>query len=122
MSADEAVPGWLVAEVAEGVQRLLVLRLDGCPSADTVQAVALAWADALWLRAGRWSAQEDAPRLRQAFRALAAHATRWPAPAQLWEHLPPRPEPLRLDPPPPTPQERERIRAMLQQARQKLVS
>lgn len=122
MSADEAVPGWLVAEVAEGVQRLLVLRLEGCPSADTVQAVALAWADALWLRAGRWSAQEDAPRLRQAFRALAAHATRWPAPADLWEHLPPRPEPPRLELPPPTPQERERIRAMLQQARQKLVS
>lgn len=122
MSASDAAPGWLVAEVAEGVQRLLVLRLEGCPSADTVQAVALAWADALWLRAGRWSVQEDAPRLRQAFRGLAAHATRWPAPAQLWEHLPPRPEPLRLDPPPPTPQERERIRAMLQQARQKLVS
>lgn len=122
MSASDAAPGWLVAEVAEGVQRLLVLRLEGCPPADTVQAVALAWADALWLRAGRWAVQEDAPRLRQAFRALAAHATRWPAPAQLWEHLPPRPEPPRLNPPPPTPQERERIRAMLQQARQKLVS
>lgn len=122
MSASDAAPGWLVAEVAEGVQRLLVLRLEGCPPADTVQAVALAWADALWLRSGRWSVQEDAPRLRQAFRALAAHATRWPAPAQLWEHLPPRPEPLRLNPPPPAPQERERIRAMLQQVRQKLVS
>lgn len=122
MSADEAVPGWLVAEVAEGVQRLLVLRLEGCPSADTVQAVALAWADALWLRAGRWSAQEDAPRLRQAFRVLAAHATRWPAPADLWQYLPSRPEPPRLERPPPTPEERARIRAMLQQARQKLVS
>ena len=121
MSADEAVPGWLVAEAAEGVQRLLVLRLEGCPSADTVQAVALARADAIWLRAGGWTAEHDAPRLRQAFRALAAHATRWPAPAQLWEHLPPRPEPLRLNPPPPTPEERERVRAMMQQARRKLV-
>lgn len=117
----EAVPGWLVAEVAEGVQRLLVLRLEGCPPADAVEAVALAWAEALLVR-GRWERQTDAPRIRQAFRSLAAHATRWPAPAQLWEHLPPRPEPPRLDPPPPTPQERARIRAMLQQVRQKLVS
>lgn len=122
MSADEAVPGWLVAEVAEGVQRLLVLRLEGCPSADTVQAVALAWADAIWLRAGCWTPEQDAPRLRRAFRSLAAHATRWPAPADLWQYLPSRPEPPRLEPPPPTPEERARIRAMLQQARQKLVS
>lgn len=122
MSASDAAPGWLVAEVAEGVQRLLVLRLEGYPSADTVQAVALAWADAIWIRAGCWTLEQDAPRLRQAFRALAAHATRWPAPAQLWEHLPPRPEPPRLERPLPTPQERERIRAMLQQVRQKLVS
>ena len=122
MSASDAAPGWLVAEVAEGVQRLLVMRLEGCPSVDTVQAVALAWADAIWLRAGRWTAEHDAPRLRQAFRALAAHATRWPAPADVWQYLSSRPEPLRLNPPPPTPQERERIRAMLQQVRQKLVS
>lgn len=120
MSADEAVPGWLVAEVAEGVQRLLVLRLEGCPSADTVQAVALAWADAIWIRAGRWTPEQDAPRLRQAFRALAAHATRWPAPAQLWEHLPSRPEPPRLERPPPTPEQRARVREMLQSLRMQL--
>ena len=77
MSASDAAPGWLVAEVAEGVQRLLVLRLDGCPPADTVQAVALAWADAIWLRAGRWTAEHDAPRLRHAMTAQsrAKHAS-----------------------------------------------
>lgn len=117
----DAAPGWLVAEVAEGIQRLLVLRLDGCPPADAVEAVALAWADALLVR-GRWEQQRDAPRLRQAFRSLAAHVQRWPAPAEVWLHLPPAPEPLRLNPPLSTPQERERIRAMLQQVRQKLVS
>lgn len=122
MSADEAVPGWLVAEVAEGVQRLLVLRLEGCPPADTVQAVALAWADAIWLRAGRWTPEQDAPRLRRAFRSLAAHATRWPAPADLWQYLPSRPEPPRLERPPPTPEEREKISVILKQLRQKLLS
>ena len=119
----EAAPGWLVAEVAEGIQRLLVLRLDGCPPADAVEAVALAWADALMVRGGAWREDLDAPRLREAFRRLAAHSTRWPAPAQLWEHLPKRPEPPKLQAPPtpPSDEERAKIRALLQQARQHLV-
>ena len=117
----EAAPGWLVAEVAEGIQRLLLLRLEGCPSVDAVEAVALAWADAVWVRAGRWTQAQDAPRLRQAFRSLAAHARRWPAPVEIWDHLPPRQEPRALEPPPPTPEQRARIRALLQQARQRLV-
>lgn len=113
----EAVPGWLVAVVAEGVQRLLVLRLDGCPPADAVQAVALAWADALWLRARGWTA-EDAPRVRQAFRGLAAHAVRWPAPADLWQHLPSRAAPPQLPRPRPDPAQRAKIEArMLEIAR-----
>lgn len=118
----EAVPGWLVAEVSDGLKRLVVLRLEGCPPADAVEAVALAWAEALLVR-GRWERQVDAPRLRQAFRSLAAHATRWPAPAQLWEHLPKRPEPPKLQAPPtpPSDEERAKIRALLQQARQHLV-
>ncbi|MEO1750702.1 hypothetical protein [Thiofaba sp. EF100] len=118
---DEAAPGWLVAEVAEGIQRLLVLRLEGCPPADAVEAVALAWADALMLRGGRWSEALDASRIRRAFRALAAHAVRWPAPADIWTHMPSRPEPPRLSPPDPTPEQRERIRNMLQQVRQKII-
>lgn len=117
----EAVPGWLVAEVAEGIQRLLLLRLEGCPSADAVEAVALAWADAVWVRAGRWTEDQDAPRLRQAFRGLAAHVRRWPAPAEIWEHMPSRHEPLALEPPPPTPEQRARVRELLDQARQRLV-
>lgn len=118
----EAVPGWLVAEVSDGLKRLVVLRLEGCPPADAVEVVALAWAEALLVR-GRWGRQTDAPRIRQAFRSLAAHVQRWPAPAQLWEHLPPRPEPPKLQAPPTPPSEEERakIRALLQQARQHLV-
>ncbi|MDM7462657.1 MAG: hypothetical protein P3W95_003240 [Tepidimonas taiwanensis] len=63
------------------------------------------------------------PGLEAAFFALAAHATRWPAPAQLWEHRPKRPEPPRLQAPPSPPSEEERakIRALLQQARQSLL-
>lgn len=119
----EAAPGWLVAEVAEGIQRLLVLRLDGCPPADAVEAVALAWADALMVRGGAWREDLDSARLREAFRRLAAHSTRWPAPAEIWQHLPARPAPPRLQAPvtPPSDEERAKIRALLQQARQRLV-
>lgn len=112
-------PGWLVAEVAEGIQRLLVLRLDGCPPADAVEAVALAWADALMLRAS-WVEETDAPRLREGFRSLAAHATRWPVPAQFFEHLPPRQALRELPPPPPSAQDKERIRALLAAARARM--
>ncbi|MEW5790014.1 MAG: hypothetical protein ACOY4L_09025 [Pseudomonadota bacterium] len=116
----EAATGWLVAEVAEGIQRLLVLRLDGCPPADAVEAVALAWADALMVRGGAWREDLDAPRLREAFRRLAAHSTRWPAPAEIWQHLPARPEPPRLAPPAPDPHERQRIAQMIADLKHRL--
>lgn len=114
-------PGWLIAEVAEGIQRLLVLRLDGCPPADAVEAVALAWVDALLVRGGRWDEHRDAPRIRTAFRRLAAHAERWPAPAAVWQYLPAREEPLTLPAPAPTPEQRERIRQMIASARAALM-
>lgn len=117
----EAAPGWLVAEVAEGIQRLLVLRLDGCPPADAVEAVALAWADTLMVRGGRWDEALDAPRIRQAFRGLAAHAERWPAPSAIWQHMPGRPEQPKLPEPAPTAEERERIKAMIAQARKMMI-
>ncbi|TXF11907.1 hypothetical protein [Pelomicrobium methylotrophicum] len=116
----EAAPGWLVAEVAAGLQRLLVLRLDGCPPADAVEAVALAWADALMVRGGGWQEALDAPRIREAFRRLAAHAMRWPAPAEIWQHMPARPEPPKLPAPPPSEEERARAMRMLAELREKM--
>jgi hypothetical protein len=106
-------PGWLVAEVAEGLQRLLVLRLEGTPPADAIDGVVLAWCDALLVSGVNWDDALDAPRIRQAFRLLAAHATRWPAPVQLRDHLPARPERMKLPPPPMTAEQKQRARAML---------
>ncbi|GAB4112868.1 MAG: hypothetical protein Fur0019_19290 [Tibeticola sp.] len=116
----EAAPGWLVAEVAEGIQRLLVLRLDGCPPADAVEAVALAWADTLMVRGGRWEEDVDAPRIREAFRRLAAYAQRWPAPAAIWEHVPARPEPPKLPPPMVSEEDKQRALRMLAELRAKM--
>lgn len=109
----KGAPGWLVAEVAEGLQRLLVLRLEGTPPADAIDGVVLAWCDALLVRGGHWDEAHDAPRIRQAYRSLAAHATRWPAPANLWEHLPSRPQPKPLPPPEMDESKRAEVKVML---------
>lgn len=118
----DAAPGWLVAVVAEGIQRLLVLRLEGCPAADAVEAVALAWADTFMVRGGRWEETLDAPRIREAFRHLAAHATRWPAPAELWQYMPARPAPPLLEPPAPSQEERARIAQMIGQLKARMAA
>jgi hypothetical protein len=120
-AGSDGAPPWLLALVAEGLQRLLVLRLEGAPSADTIEGVSLAWADALLQRNPRWQAQRDAERIRQAFRALAARAQRWPAPAQWFEHLEPLPPLPLLAPPAPSPEQRARVRELLQQARNRFV-
>jgi hypothetical protein len=110
---------WLVAAVAAGLQRLVLLRLDGAPAADAIEGCALAWADALAARA-LWIEERDEHRLREAFRQLAAHATRWPAPAHLLEHLPPARAPQALPRPAPTRDEIERARAAIAHIRSML--
>lgn len=116
----QEAPGWLVAEMAEGLQRLVLLRLDGAASADSIAGVALAWADAMMVAGISWDEGLDAPRIKMAFRLLAARLERWPAPKHLLEALPARPEPLKLPEPPPSEADRERARAMLATIAKKL--
>ena len=84
MKAPEA-PGWMVAEMAEGLQRLVLLRLDGAASADSIAGVAMAWADAMMVVGIAWDEAQDVPRIKMAFRLLAARLERWPAPKHLLE-------------------------------------
>lgn len=74
--------------VLDGLDRLLALGLSGRPAAADVQSTALAWIDALSVRA--WDDARDQKRIETAFRRLSAVAQRWPAPAQLIDALPPR--------------------------------
>lgn len=117
-----SAPGWLVAEVAEGIQRLLVLRLDGAPPADAVEAVALAWVDALLVRGGAWVEHMDAHRVREAFRRMAAHVDSWPPPAKIFEFMPARQPKKALPVPPVSDEVRARAMAMLADIAQKLRS
>lgn len=119
---DAPAPGWMVAEMAEGLQRLVLLRLEGAASADSIAGVAMAWADAMMVTGIAWDEAKDAPRIRMAFRLLSARMDRWPAPRHLLEALPVRPEPRKLPAPPPTEADRERARAMLASIARKLRS
>lgn len=122
MDVHVKVPRWLGEIVKFHMERLRLLNLEASPPAVAMGEVTRIWAEIIAAR-GRFEQDIDAPRLHAAFFALAAHATRWPAPAQLWEHLPPRPESPKLQAPPTPPSEEQRakIRALLQQARQHLV-
>jgi hypothetical protein len=107
---------WLTREVAQGHQALIVLRLEGCPAADTVGAVLDVWLVALRARQA-WDEERDAPRIRQAFALLAGRVSRWPAPAALLESLPALPPVVALPKPGPDKQraakEIERLRAAI---------
>lgn len=95
----ERAPDWLRVEVVSGLQRLLLLALEGGPALDSIEGVAMAWVDACMVWPIGWEQAADAPRLRQGFRLLAASCRRWPSPVQLREALPPRQAPPALPAP-----------------------
>jgi hypothetical protein len=80
---------WFASAIASGIQRLMVLGLDGTPAASTIELTTVTWIDALW--AGRvWDAKLDETRIAEAFRLLTIQAERWPAPVQFLRMLPDR--------------------------------
>lgn len=111
---------WFERRIRRGLAALITLRMEGHPPADTVDATAKVWVQALWSDR-LWDERLDDPRIGEAFRSIVVHETRWPTPAAFLRHLPARPEPPRLEPPKPTPEQREQIRALLQQGRHALM-
>jgi len=88
--------------IAEGLQRLAAMHLVGTPTDAGLDLACAVWIDTLWYRRA-WHPDPDAARLRRAFAALACSARRWPAPAELLDHLPAKPQPLALPQPDRTP-------------------
>lgn len=107
-------PGWLEAEVAEGLAALHVLRLPNTPAADQINKVVDVWLVALMEAHHGWDATQDAALIRKAFRRLCAACERWPAPKQLLDALPPRPSPPMLPAPPVSEAKRKAAIAHLQ--------
>lgn len=89
---------WFAVAIANGVQRLYVLSLDGTPAAATIELTTATWIDTLWPTRA-WRSALDETRINEGFRQLALNSERWPVPRQLLLSLPVRHEPLKLTAP-----------------------
>jgi hypothetical protein len=84
---------WLSMRIGQGIALLLSLRLQGAPfagNASDIEALCTGWLIALQTHPTAWDQGFDEARLEIGFQRLANSVTRWPSPAQLFEHLPPR--------------------------------
>ena len=111
MKPPRTMPDWVYNQMIDGLQKLLVLRLQGAPPADTISALAAVWEEALTLHTWAFVQETDTARLPTAFKFLIQQAERWVQPAQLIKLIPPRPEPsvaglLEHKHAPPTPEQR----------------
>ncbi|MBF0165651.1 MAG: hypothetical protein HQM01_14305 [Magnetococcales bacterium] len=109
---------WLREEIALGLSKCVVLRLQGFPPEDAIIHVAEIWMEAILSAPIYWTEDPDRLRIRKGFVELTRICRFWPAPSDLLHHLPPRPAtPLLLDEPP-MPEEalarnRKRIRELI---------
>ncbi|GAB6139896.1 hypothetical protein JCM14076_06250 [Methylosoma difficile] len=83
---------WLRDSIIEGLQTLLVLRLNGTPAVDTITAVAEVWIAVFNNQHIKWNQQQDADRIREGFLKAAGTLKDWPAPCQVLSCLPARPK------------------------------
>lgn len=117
------IPAWFQRTVADGIAVLTVLELPGQPyTDDDERRVREVWCQVLWRRSVDWREELDASRLQEAFMRLAGTVTRWPAPAQLIEYMPARPQPRALSAPQMSRQQRERNSRRLRAALRKALS
>lgn len=113
-------PAWLLELVKARMERLVILGLEGRPLGRAMGEVVRMWAQIIAGRLPQADAALDAPRLHAAFDVLEATCERWPAPKQLLDALPARPQPQPLPPPPMSEDQRAKVRAMLADVAAKL--
>lgn len=102
---------WIRAEIANGLQALLSLRLKNTPAEDMIELTADIWVQAFLHRLGTSTIEcIDGPRIREGFRRIFGQIREWPAPIDVIERMPARPEREQLPPPQVTPeQHRENV-------------
>lgn len=110
---------WLADEITDGLQRLSALCLQRAPHPDVLPITNRVWFSAVAPHT-TWERERDIPRIRAAFRRLIETRTTWPAPRDLLEALPERPQPKALPPPPPVLTEQARLQIRLLRARMAL--
>ncbi|MDO4434573.1 MAG: hypothetical protein Q4B82_08355 [Alysiella sp.] len=123
MNAPKKMPDWAYNQMLEGLQKLLILRLQGAPPADTITALATVWEEALTPLTRHWQQDLDSNRLPEAFRRVIQQSSKWVAPAQLIEQIPARQVPpiaglIEAKHPPLTPEQiaknKQRLKQILQ--------
>ncbi len=90
------LPDFARRETIRGLQKLVMLRLQGAPPEEGIELVAAVWLEALASLKIGWEEQHDQGRIQAAFSRLIADAERWPPPKMLIERIPPRPPPKAL--------------------------
>ena len=92
MNTPRKMPDWAYNQMIDGLQKLLVLRLQGAPPTDTISALAAVWEEALTPHTWSFDEQLDHNRLPKAFKRVIQHAEKWVQPAQVIREIPPRSE------------------------------
>jgi len=87
---------WLQAEIVEGIQKLMALRLRNTPPSDTLKATAVVWFDVFNSRPITWDQELDTKRIKKGFTELCAYSDSWPSPSDFFKVLPSRPQALLL--------------------------
>lgn len=90
MTTPKTMPDWAYNQMIDGLQKLLVLRLQGAPPADTITALAAVWEEALTPITRHWTVDWDSDRLPEAFLRVMQQSDKWITPAQLIEQIPRR--------------------------------
>lgn len=91
------LPKFVSDELLTGLQKLMMLRLEGAPPADGIKLTASVWVEAIASVNISWAEQLDKGRITAGFTQLFAEIERWPTPKMLIRCLPPRPEPPKLE-------------------------
>lgn len=114
---------WLREEIALGLSKCVVLRLQGFPPEDAIIHVAEIWMEAILSAPICWTEEPDRLRVRKGFVELSRICRFWPTPSDLLHHLPPRPpSPLLLDEPVMSEETIVRNRTMIRELIDKLKS
>lgn len=106
---------WINDAVLDGLSALVALRLRNTPAEDMIELTADIWVRAFRQRA--FIREVDEPRIRAAFDRVFPTLREWPAPLDVIELMPPRPERPKLPPPKVSDEEHEknvlRVRMMI---------
>ena len=111
---------WIGREIANGIQALKALGLEGQPPEDSTRLTADIWLRAFKAHLGLAIEKVDAPRIREAFQRSFSVLRRWPSPAMIIDLMPDRPKRDVLDAPELSEEQKEKNRVRIKEILQRI--